>query len=73
MFCRIMSTAELDELIHQANCERAAKGAATRRVRKWLRCLYALEDPRGRQEALSCSDDSAKFLDRLYGLEDKRG
>jgi hypothetical protein len=63
---------EFLELMHQANSERAAKAAATRRVRQWLGCLYALEDPR-QPEALSRPDDSVDFPERLHGLPDLRG
>lgn len=43
-----MTTAsEVNELMHQARCQSALKGWATRRVRLWLDRLYALEDPRG--------------------------
>ncbi len=66
-----ITRAECDELLRQANRERATKAAATRRVHQWLGCLYALEDPREQPEVLN-PDDSVGFLDRLYGLEDQR-
>jgi hypothetical protein len=72
MGCEKVKRTEIDELIRQANRERAAKAAATRRVRQWLGCLYALEDPREQPEVLN-PDDSVGFLERLCGLEDPRG
>ena len=43
---KIVSIEEVGEMIRQTNRERAAKNAATRRVRQWLERLYQLEDPR---------------------------
>jgi hypothetical protein len=65
--------AECDELLRQANRERAIKAAATRRVRQWLEDLHSLEDVRDQVGARWCLDDSVGFLDQLYGLEDPRG
>lgn len=70
---RRVSRAEVDELRHQANTERAVRAAATRRVCRWLDCLYDLEDPREAEAAKARSDDSVGFLEQLYRLEDQRG
>jgi hypothetical protein len=44
-----ITNAEYEELMRQVNRERALKAAGTRRERRWLERLYAMEDPR--QEA----------------------
>ncbi|MDR3742160.1 MAG: hypothetical protein P4L40_24340 [Terracidiphilus sp.] len=64
--------AEYEELLRQANRERAAKAAATRRVRRWLDGLYALEDVRDQVEMPCSPDDSVGFLERMFRLEDPR-
>jgi hypothetical protein len=66
-----VTRAEVDEMIREANKERAVKAAATRRVCRWLRCLYNLEDPRGQVKKHGISVD-VDFLERLYRLEDTR-
>ena len=49
-----VSRAEVDEMVHQANTERAVRAAATRRVCRWLDRLYNLEDPRGQTDSVGC-------------------
>ena len=65
--------AEIDMMIREARRESAITGWQTRRERRQLRNLYALED--GRETASGARyypDDSVSFFERLYGLEDSR-